>query len=372
MENRYKPLLGGAEVAKPECVEVVQRSVMTADSGPIPRKGTTRTMSWPKEVDISRYEKPVQSQYWGANMTIHDRVTIEEKNKTTAARGQIPPNGVTMDRSWSKDIISNRNEKPVWTPSLRAEVRKTDCVVVKQKMRTIEAEGLVNRADKVEPGRSQETAVGAGTGGTNNIGGRCTDCNRKKTMTARTLQTKCDDLRKPISDVGPPIVTKMAPTDETGVMHYQWIVRESVRTTEMLMPSNYLEIPELRLPRVFLHLAEEARNVEVVNDLSRCSEEVQPQGTGLSSPVLVTVMVDSQPIPNKRVLRTTDAPTGMMTNIKYVGRCKPIDRADQVVSTGTAEQPIWLGLNTDARGNASADTGGPDGNSAIQSEPVGP
>ena len=59
--------------------------------------------------------------------------------------------------------------------------------------------------------------------------------------------------------------------------------------------------------------------MEVVNDLSRCSEEVQPRGTGLSSPVLVTVMVDSQPIPNKRVLRTTGAPTGMMTNIKYVG-----------------------------------------------------
>ena len=218
----------GAEVAKPKCVEVVQRSVMTADSGPIPRKGTTHTMSWPKEVDINLYEKPVQSQYWGANMTIHDRVTIEEKNKTTAARGQIPPNGVTIDRSWSKNIISNRNEKPVRTPSLRAEVRKTDCVVVKQKMRTIEAEGRVNWADKVEPGRSQETAVtavGAGTGGTNNIGGRCMDCNRKKKMTARTLQTKCDDLRKPISDVGPPIVTKMAPTDETGVMHYQWIAQ---------------------------------------------------------------------------------------------------------------------------------------------------
>ena len=285
INNRYgKPVQTpprGAEVAKPECVEVVQRSLMTADSGPIPRKGTTHTMSWPKEVDINRYEKPVQSQYWGANMTISDCVTIEEKNKTTAARGQIPPNGVTIDRSWPKDIISNQNEKPVRTP-LRAEVRKTDCVVVKQKMKTIEAEGRVNRADKVEPGRSQETAVaavGAATGGTNNIGGCCTDCN-KKTMTARTLQTKCDDLRKPIYD---------------------------------------LEIPELRLPRVFLHLVEEARNVEVVNDLSRCSEEVPPQGTGLSSPVLVTVMVDSQPIPNKRVLRTTGAPTGMMTNKKYVG-----------------------------------------------------
>ena len=56
-----------------------------------------------------------------------------------------------------------------------------------------------------------------------------------------------------------------------------------------------------------------------------------------------------------------------MTNIKYVGRCKPIDR---VVLPDTAEQPVLLGLNTDERGNTSADTGGPDFNSAKQSEPV--
>ena len=98
---------------------------------------------------------------------------------------------------------------------------------------------------------------------------------------------------KPMSGLVPPVVAKMAPTDGTGVMHYEWIVRESVRTTEMLMPSNYLEIPELKLPRVFLHLAEEARNVEVENDFSCCLEDVQPQGAGLPSPVLVTVMVDS-------------------------------------------------------------------------------
>ena len=221
----------------------------------------------------------------------------------------------------------------------------------------------MNWADKVEPSRCQETAVaavGAGTGGTKNVGGRLMDCNKKST-TARTLPTNCGEFVKPISGLVPPVVTKMAPTDGTGVMHYQWIVRESVRTTEMLMPSNYLEIPELRLPRVFLHLAEEARNVEVGNDLSCCLEEVQPQGTRL------TVMVDSQPIPNKRVLRTTGPSTEMMTNIKYVGRCKPMD---WVVSPGTTKQPVLLGLNTDARGNASADAGGPDVNSAKQGEPM--
>ena len=60
----------------------------------------------------------------------------------------------------------------------------------------------------------------------------------------------------------------------------------------------------------------------------------------------------------------------MMTSIKYVGRCKPIDRADRVVLPDMTEQPVLLGLNTDERGNASADTGGPDVNSDKQSEPV--
>ena len=236
-------------------------------------------------------------------------------------------------------------------------MKKPDCVKIERRMKTTAAEACVNWADKVEPSRCQEiavVAVGAGTGGTKIVGGRLMDCNKKST-TARTLPTNCGEFVKPMSGLVPPVVTKMAPTDGTGVMHYQWIVRESVRTTEMLMPSNYLEIPEPRLPRVFLHLAEEARNVEVGNDLSCCSEEVQPQGTGLLSPVLVTVMVDSQPIPNKRALRTTGASTDMMTNIKYVGRCKPIDRADRDQSF--ADGPVLLGLNTEARGNASADTG---------------
>ena len=215
MENRYRPLLGGggggAEVANPECVEVVQRSMMTAVRGFISRNGTIHKTSWPKEVDNNRYERPVQSPYWGAKMTIPDCVTIEQKSKTTAARCQIPPNEVRIDRSWPKGIIRNRYEKPVWTPSLGAEVRKTDCVEVKQRMKTIEAEGCVNWADKVEPSRCQETAVaavGAGTGGTNNIGGRCTDCN-KKTTTARTLPTKCGDLMKPMSGLVPPVVTEI-------------------------------------------------------------------------------------------------------------------------------------------------------------------
>ena len=251
----------------------------------------------------------------GAKVTKADGSTVERRSKTTAARYPIPPNGMTIDRSWPKDINRNRYEKPVQTPSRGTEVKIPDCVGIKQRMKTTAAEVCGHWDDKAEPSRCPETAVaavGAGTGGIENVGGWLMDCNEEST-TARTLPTNCGEFVKPMSGLVPQVVTKLAPTDGTGVMHYQWIVRESVKTTEMLIPSNYLEIPELRLPSVFLHLAEEARNVEVENNSSCFSEEVQPQGTGLPSPVLVTVMVNGQPIPNKRVLRSTGASTEMMT-----------------------------------------------------------
>ena len=180
-------------MAKTECFEVVQRSMMTAAKGPIPQNGMIHKTSWPKEMDNNRFEKPVQSPYRGANMTIPDHVTLEQKSGTTAARCLIPLNGVTIDRSWHKGMNSNRNEKLIRTPSHRAEVRETDCVEIERRMKTIEAERCVNRADEVEPSRSQETAVaamGVGTGGTNNRGGRCTDCN-KRTMTVGNRYPAC-------------------------------------------------------------------------------------------------------------------------------------------------------------------------------------
>ena len=136
------------------------------------------------------------------------------------------------------------------------------------------------------------------------------------------------------------------------------------------MPSNYLEIPELKIPKLFLHLAEEARDVEVNNDISGCTEEVKSQTTGLQSPILVTVMTDGQPIPFGNELVNDVVSTEMMNEEKYVGRCKPMDRANQVVSPDTTEQTIWLGLNPGGRRTASADTGGPVVNSDERGDPV--
>ena len=138
----------------------------------------------------------------------------------------------------------------------------------------------------------------------------------------------------------------------------------------MKKPSNYLEIPELKIPKLFLHLAEEARDVEVNYDFPGCLGEVKSHLTGLPSPILVTVMADSQPIPIGNGLGNDDASAEMMTNAQYVGRCTPIDRASQVVSPDTTEQPIRLGLNTSGRRNASAYTVVPDVNSDERREPI--
>ena len=56
--------------------------------------------------------------------------------------------------------------------------------------------------------------------------------------------------------------------------------------TEILMTRNYLEIPEPRIPGVFLELAEEARNIILVDNRSCDTKDVQPQQTGLARPVL--------------------------------------------------------------------------------------
>ena len=70
-----------------------------------------------------------------------------------------------------------------------------------------------------------------------------------------------------------PAVTGKAPADGTGVMQYQGEDRDSVGMTAM--HKNFLEIPEPRIPGVFLELAEEARNVILVNGQS-CDTEEEP------------------------------------------------------------------------------------------------
>ena len=129
---------------------------------------------------------------------------------------------------------------------------------------------------------------------------------------------------EPIPDQAWPEVSEKAPVDGTRVMQYQWNDRESVGMNEMLLPRNYLEIPEPRIPGVFLELAEEARNIILVDNRSCDTKDVHTQRTGLARPVLVTEMIDSPPVFKNRALRVTNTSTEMIPNINLSGRGEPV------------------------------------------------
>ena len=266
-----------------------------------------------------------------------------------AIRCPIPQNGMMNNRNSPMHMITNRYEKPVQIPSRGAEVTSPDCVTSEQRMKT-------TTADKAEPSRYQETAVaaeGAGTDGTTNVRSRSMDCNKRRT-TVRKLPTDCGEFTEQISARVSPVVAEMAHTDGTVVMQYQWDDRKSVKTTEMRMPRDYLEIPEPRLPRVFLDLAEEARNVKAEIDRSCYTKEVQPQGTGLTRPVFFTVMVDSPPVLKKGALRATGVSTERIPNMISAGRCEPEDQSGLVGPQNKTEQPVLLGSDADQSGTAPA------------------
>ena len=252
------------------------------------------------------------------------------------------------------DMNTNRYEKLVQTPSRGAEGASPDCVTneqcqsaYRQSIKTTAAEVFMKVADKVEPSRYQGTAVaaeGAGTDGTTNVRGRSIDCNTRRT-TVRKLHTDCVKFTEQTSPRVSPVVAETAHTDGTRVGQYKW---------------DYLEIPEPRLPRVFLDLAEEARNVKVDSGRPGYTEEVQPQGTGLTRPVFVTVMVDSPPVLKKGAVRATGVSTEMIQIMDSAGRCEPVDRSGLVGPQSKTEQPVLLGLDADQVGNAPAGPVGPD------------
>ena len=269
-------------------------------------------------------------------------------------RYPTPQNGMLNTRKSPMDMNTNRYEKLVQTPSRGAEGASPDCVTneqcqsaYRQSMKTTAAEVFMKVADKAEPSRYQGTAVaaeGAGTDGTTNVRGRSIDCNTRRT-TVRKLHTDCVKFTEQTSPRVSLVVAETAHTDGTRVGQYKW---------------DYLEIPEPRLPRVFLELAEEARNVKVDSGRPCYTEEVQPQETGLTRPVFVTVMVDSPPVLKKGAVRATGVSTEMIQIMDSAGRCEPVNRSGLVGPQSKTEQPVMLGLHADQVGNAPAGPVGPD------------
>ena len=174
------------------------------------------------------------------------------------------------------------------------------------------------------------------------------------------LPTDCVKFTEPTFTRVSPVVAEMAHTDGIRVLQYKSGDQKSIKTTEREMPMDYLEIPEPRLPRRFLDLAEEARNVKVESGRSCYTEEVQSQGTGLTRPVFVTVMEYSPPVLQKGAVRATGVSTEMIPIMSSAGRREPVDRSGLVGPQNKTEQPVLLGLDENQVGTVPAGPVGPD------------
>ena len=98
---------------------------------------------------------------------------------------------------------------------------------------------------------------------------------------------------------------------------------------------------------MFLELAEEARNSELVDNQSTGMKDVQPQQTGQTRPVFVTEIMDSTPVLGSRAFRVTNTTAEMIPNINMGERGEPVNRSGPVGPLSDTEQPILLGVMTD-------------------------
>ena len=145
--------------------------------------------------------------------------------------------------------------------------------------------------------------------------------------------------------------------------------------TDILRPRSFLDVPVLRMPGVFLKLAEEARNSKVVDDQPTDMKEVQPHRTGQTRPVLITEIMDSTPVLGSRAFRVSNTSTEMNPDINLD---EPVNRSGPVGHRRDTEQPITLGVMTNKGANSP---NGPVGHDVMlagrmemvdQPDPVGP
>ena len=87
-----------------------------------------------------------------------------------------------------------------------------------------------------------------------------------------------------------PLVTQRIPSVVRETLHYEWIGRKSGTDADLPVPYNYLEIPDQMLPNTFLQLAEEARELMVIEESSGLLDNVQSGASQWSGPPLMGVL----------------------------------------------------------------------------------
>ena len=273
-------------------------------------------------VGRSRIRKPRQPPVRGVGVTCPDptrenrgrsfvagATTVANTMDNTGPARYNTPNNVSVDGDWHRVMTKNRYVKPMGTQDYRTVVSEMDDFETYRTKQTVVADRCTDPVYTVRPDGGPAEVLAAGglkSDNTKDSHVRCLNCHKKKRKYGTVRSS--GHVRKPLSERlrplsgrsppivnrSPPIVTQIIPSEVMEPMHYQWILRESITNTDRTVPCNYLEIPDQKLPKAFLHLAEEAREVVVINEPSGFLEEVQSRATQLSCPTLVEVLTNGQ------------------------------------------------------------------------------
>ena len=179
-----------------------------------------------------------------------------------------------------------------------------------------------------EPSRCQATDLkvkGTKTDTSASIPYRCCDCGIRMTTGHNSVRTADKDMEpRPIRMY--PVKTDCAPMKGETVL---------------LRPMNVLDVPALRLPGVFLKLAEEARNSKV--DQPSEMSAVHSQQSGQAGRIMITEIKDSFPGLGSGDSRVSRTSTEVIPDLNLV---EPGIRLGPVGRLRDTAQPIMLGDNS--------------------------
>ena len=137
----------------------------------------------------------------------------------------------------------------------------------------------------------------------------------KENATSRKVARRNDQFRRLKTDRLGPVVTEDAPSDGTGVA---------------AMHGNYLEISRPRITGVFLELAEEARNIVIMDGRSLNVKNAQKQRTGQTHPVFVTEIITNCPLLRECARVATGTSTKVIRNTNQREQSEPVNRSNRV------------------------------------------
>ena len=255
------------------------------------------------------------------------------------ARG--PTSQDNMTRNLPKDTNMNRYNKPAQTPVGGAEMAKPAFNRQTQREMTTAAEVGRKLSDLTEPSRYQGSAVeaeGAVTGAILSTPYRCCDCGIRITA-GRNSVTDGDECRELRPSITCQVVPKTASLTDTGRRQYRLKSQAFVGRTDIQNARMLLEVPVLRMPNVFLELAEEARNSVMVDDQLTDRKDVQSHRTGQAKPVFVTEILNSTPVLGSRSSRVTNTSTEMTPDRNLD---QPMIGSGPVGRLSNAGQPVKL------------------------------